>query len=84
MEKGALIDVNKIKRWFFNRKLKRFIRKANKLRELTKHKYFVILIIGKLVIVRKSDMKKSIREGKFKKGITINILEKSALYITTT
>jgi len=83
MEKRALIDINRIKAWLFDVKVKKQIKKANKLHKLTKHKYLVLLVSGKLQLHRKADLKKLIRLRVFTKGTTIQLLEKSALYITT-
>ncbi len=84
MEKGALIDINRIKAWWFDMKVQKLIKKANKLHKLTKHKYMVLLVSGKLQLHRKADLKKLIKLRVFKKGTSIQLLEKSALYITTT
>ncbi|MEA2041141.1 MAG: hypothetical protein U9N85_01125 [Bacteroidota bacterium] len=83
MEKYAIIDIKRIRAWFFDRKVKKRIIQANKLAKLTKYKYLVLIYKGKLITVRKGDLKRLIRFGKFKKGTTIQDLERSALYITT-
>ncbi len=80
----AIIDINRIKSWNFDRKIKKLIKKANKLRELTKHKYMILMLKGKPHIYRKSELKQLIKLRVFKKGTTIQSLEKNALYITTT
>ncbi len=82
MSKYAIIDVEKIKKRIFNWKLERLIKKANKLNKLTKYKYMILMSAGKARIYRKADLKYMIKRRVFKKGTTIKMLEKQALYIT--
>jgi hypothetical protein len=58
------------------------IRKANKLNKETKYKCIVLPVAGKPRVYTKFQLKYLIRRGFFKKGVTIQHLEKLALYIT--
>lgn len=82
MEKYVLIDINRIRAWFFDRKVERLIKQAKKLQKLTGYKYIVLFVAGKVQLTRKADLKKLIRMRYFRKGTTIQDLEKQALYIT--
>lgn len=82
MEKFALIDINKIRAWFFDKKIERLIKKAKRLNKITEHKYIVLYVFGKARIYKKADLKRLIRIRVFKKGITIQDLEKSAIFVT--
>ncbi|MBN1250680.1 MAG: hypothetical protein JXA16_00995 [Bacteroidales bacterium] len=82
MSKYAIINVPKIRAWIFDRKIEKRIKKANRLREMTKYKYMVILVSGKPLIYKKADLKRLISMRVFKKGTTIKDIEKRAIYIT--
>ncbi len=71
-----------IKRLIFAWKYKRAIRKAKKLAELTGLRYFVIYLNGGLKVVPKKTIKELIQKRRFKKGTTIEDIEKRALFIT--
>jgi hypothetical protein len=71
-----------LKQQWFEYKLNRAIEKANRLHKLTKYKYLVIYIRGKLKVIPKKTIKQFIAAKYFKQGITIAQLEKKALYIT--
>lgn len=66
--------------WAF--RYKRAVRKADRLAASFKMKYFVIFIGGKIKVVPKQNIKRLIREGRFKRGTTIGDIESRALYIT--
>ena len=72
-----------IKQLIWARRYRRAIRKADTLAAAYKMKYFVIILGGKLKVVPKQNIKRLIREGRFKKGTTIADIESRALYITS-
>lgn len=61
---------------------KHAIRKAKKLSKLTGLKYYVILLNGGLKVVPKKTIKALISRKRFRKGTTIQDIEKNALFIT--
>ncbi len=71
-----------IKKLIFAWKYRRAIRKAKKLAELTGLRYFVIYLNGGLKVVPKKTIKELIQKRRFKKGTTIEDIEKRALFIT--
>lgn len=71
-----------IKRIIFAWKYKRSIRKAKRLSKLTGLKYYVILLNGGLKVVPKKTIKALISRKRFRKGTTIQDIEKNALFIT--
>ncbi len=60
---------------------KRAVRKAKKLSSLFGMTYFVILLNGKLKVVPKRTLKDLIAKRRFKRGTTIQDIEKMALYV---
>lgn len=71
-----------IKRIIFAWKYKHSIRKAKRLSKLTGLKYYVILLNGGLKVVPKKTIKELISKKRFRKGTTIQDIEKNALFIT--
>lgn len=71
-----------IKRIIFAWKYKHSIRKAKRLSKLTGLKYYVILLNGGLKVVPKRTIKELISKKRFRKGTTIQDIEKNALFIT--
>lgn len=71
-----------IKRIIFAWKYKRSIRKAKRLSKLTGLKYYVILLNGGLRVVPKKTIKELISKKRFRKGTTVQDIEKRALFIT--
>ncbi len=71
-----------IKRIIFAWKYKHSIRKAKRLSKLTGLKYYVILLNGSLKVVPKKTIKELISKKRFRKGTTIQDIEKNALFIT--
>jgi len=68
------------KQRIFEFRLKRAIKKAHKLKELTKYKYFVILWKGKPKVIPKQTLKRWIKRKRLKG--TIQQIEQTALYTT--
>ena len=71
-----------IKRLIFAWKFKQAVRKADRMRRLTRMKYLVLMLNGKLKVVAKQDCRRLIRQRYFKKGTCIEDIEKRALYTT--
>lgn len=65
---------------FFNWKLNRKIKKANKLHQLTGYKFFVLLNNGKMEVIAKASIKQQIRLKQL--PYTLKQIEKKALYKT--
>lgn len=58
------------------------IRRAESLAKLTGYKYYVVFYSGKFRILSKVDAKKLIKSHFFKKGTTIETIERMAIYTT--
>lgn len=71
-----------IKKLIFAWRYKRAIKKADKLAKTFSMKYYVLVMDGKLKVVPKQNIRRLIRQRKFKKGTKIEDIEKRALYIT--
>lgn len=71
-----------IKQIIFARKYRRAVRQAKNLAELTGLRYWVISLNGELKVVPKKTIKELVRKRRFRKGVTVDEIEKRALYIT--
>lgn len=71
-----------IKRSIMKYRVKRAIRKAVELASGSGRKHLVIMSHGRPIVVTKQKLKKLIDTRYFKKGTTIQGLEKKALFIT--
>ena len=71
-----------IKRLIFAWKYKRAVKKAVKLANQTGLRYFVVYMNGGLKVAPKKTLKELIAKKRFRKGTTIQDIEKSALFIT--
>lgn len=65
-----------------NYRIRRAIRLARELSEVSKRKYLVLLVAGVPKVFSKQELKKMIAQRKFRKGTTIQDLEKRAILIT--
>lgn len=72
-----------IKKYYAAWCYKRAVRKAKKLAELFGMKYYVINLGGSLKVVPKQTIKELIKRKRFRKGVTVEDIEKHALFITT-
>lgn len=79
----TIIDPERIKSWIFDRRVKKAIKKANKLQKLTKSKFVVLIVGGKPEIYRKTDLRKLINMRVFGKTKLEDLLKKT-VHITTT
>jgi len=70
-----------IKDCIFAWRYKRAVRKAKKLASLFGMKYYVVAINGKIKVAPKQAFKELIRTRRFRKGVTIQDIERRALFI---
>lgn len=71
-----------IKRLFFKFRYNRAIREAIRLHNASGLKYYVIYINGSVKVVPKQAIKQLIADHRFRKGVTIQDIERHALFIT--
>ena len=74
---------NAIKRYYAAWQYKRAVRKAKKLADLFGMRYYVINLGGSLKVVPKQTVKELVRRKRFRKGVTLDDIERCALFITT-
>ena len=74
--------MKKIKNYVFHLRLKRAIKEANALKELTGKKYLVFRYNNRLIVKSKQDLKYLLKQGIFKASAGIGELESIALYST--
>lgn len=74
--------LRQLRRLIFAIRYKIAVKKARKLAELFGIKYYVLYMNGKMKVVPKRTVKELIARRRFKKGTTIETIEKRALYIT--
>ena len=76
----------KIYSWYINqrqqRRARRAIRKANWMFEKTGAKFFCLWYKGKPLVKSKQALKDLIKDGQFKKGLTIHDIEALAFFVT--
>lgn len=58
------------------------IKKANAMQAKTKMKHLVIMFNKKPIVISKQQINKLVKLRKFKKGTTVQDIEKQAIYIT--
>ena len=71
-----------IKDFILNYRIKRAIRLADELSKASRRKYLVLLVAGVPKVFSKQELKKMIAQRKFRKGTTIQDLEKRSILIT--
>lgn len=71
-----------IQNLIFHCQIKKAIREANVRHDLTKAKYFVIMWKGSPRVIPKREIKNWIATRKLQKGITIQDIERKAIYAT--
>ena len=74
--------MNKLKKWINDFRLRKAIKKANKLHAETGYRYLVLLVKGKPRVYSKQTIKKLIKLRYFKKGVKISDIDRKALYTT--
>ncbi len=71
-----------IKDIIFGWRYKRAVKKALKVQSLTGRKQFVIMYNGKPVVVSKRKIRSLVSTHYFRKGVTVQDIEKRALFVT--
>ncbi len=71
-----------IKDFILNYRIRRAIRLADELSKASRRKYLVLLVAGVPKVYSKQELKTMIRSRRFRKGTTIQDLEKKAILIT--
>ena len=71
-----------IRRLIFAWKYKRAVRTATRLAELTGMRYLMIYLNGSLKVVPKQTIRELVRRHRFRKGVTVDDIERRALFIT--
>lgn len=71
-----------IKDMILNYRIRRAIRLVGELSEVSKRKYLVLMVAGVPKVYSKQELKRMIARRKFRKGTTIQDLEKRAILIT--
>ena len=73
---------NSIKKYYNAWRYRRAVRKAKELSELFGMKYYVISINGSLKVVPKQTIKELIKRKRFRKGVTVEDIERHAFFVT--
>lgn len=71
-----------VKDLVFAWRYRRAVKKAKELARIFGMKYYVILLNGKLKVVPKQAIKELVRRHRFRKGVTVDDIEKCALFVT--
>lgn len=71
-----------IKDFILNYRIRRAVKLADELSKASRRKYIVLLVAGVPKVYSKQDLKQIIAQRKFRKGTTIQDLEKKAILIT--
>lgn len=71
-----------IKDCLFAWKYRRAVKKAIKLSKLYGMKFYVIYLNGRLKVVPKKNIKELVARRRFRKGVTVQDIEKRALFVT--
>ncbi len=72
-----------VKRYYSAWRYKRAVRKAKELAALFGMKYYVISFGGSLKVVPKQTVKELVRRKRFRKGVTVEDIERRALFVTS-
>lgn len=72
-----------IKKYYSAWRFRRAVRKAKRLAELFGMRYYVINLGGSLKVVPKQTIKELIKRKRFRKGVTVEDIERRALFVTT-
>ena len=71
-----------IKQLIFGLRFKRAVKKADRFHHITHRKYMVLVINKRLEVLSKQEVKKFVANGIFRKGTTVEDIERKALYVT--
>lgn len=72
-----------IKKYYFAWRFKRAVRTANERARIYGMKFYVIYINSSLKVVPKQAIKELVKRKRFKKGVTVDDIERNALFVTT-
>lgn len=70
-------------RYYSAWRYKRAVRKAKEFAALFGMKYYVISLGGSLKVVPKQTVKELVRRRRFRKGVTVEDIERRALFVTS-
>lgn len=71
-----------IKRIWFAFQFRRAVRRAKAFNNLTGLRYYVICLNGKLKVIPKRTIRDMVSRHRFRKGVTVQDIERRALFIT--
>ncbi len=71
-----------IKKYYHAWRYRNAVRKAKKLAALFGMKYYVISLNGSLKVVPKQTIRELVRRRRFRKGVTVEDIERRALFVT--
>lgn len=74
--------ISLIKRIIFAFRYKRAVQRAIRFKKITGLKHLVIILNSKPITVSKCDLKNLVKRHRFKKGVTVQNIERKALFIT--
>jgi len=74
--------IERIRQYVFAWRYRRAVRKAKELAGLFGMRYYVISLNDKLKVVPKQTIKELVRRKRFRKGVTVDDIEKKALFVT--
>ena len=71
-----------IKDLIFGFRFKRAVKKADRFHHITHRKYMVLVVNKRLTVLSKKEVRQFVANGIFRKGTTVEDIERRALYIT--
>lgn len=71
-----------VKDIIFGFRFKRAVKKADRFHHITHRKYMVLVINRELKVLSKKDIRQFVANGIFRKGMTVQDIERKALYVT--
>lgn len=71
-----------IKKYLFAWRFKRAVRTANERARIYGMKFYVIYINGSIKVVPKQAIKELVKRKRFRKGVTVDDIERNALFVT--
>lgn len=74
--------LKKIRQYLFAMRYRNAVRRADRLSQAFKMRYYVIVLNRKIQVIPKQTVKELLRRGRFRKETTMETIEKNVLYIT--
>ena len=74
--------LGKIRQYLFAMRYRNAVRRADRLSQAFRMRYYVIVLNRKIQVIPKQTVKELLRRGRFRKGTTMEAIEKNVLYIT--